>query len=139
MDAGTDQPIPGATWSISSLEIGALSASGVFTPNGQRTGKAKITCKHGESEAETELKVVIHALDNLGGLAPAQIDVLRGPPGLSDPQWRFMYPYDRTVFPRGILAPEIQLTQGNSPGNGLYVHIVAPDYEYEGFFNARRR
>ena len=46
-----------------------------------------------------------------------QIDTLKGPVGQSDPSWQFVYPYDKTVFPRGILAPEIQMTSGSSFGN----------------------
>lgn len=135
LDSGTLEPIPGATWEITSLDTGALSDTGVFTPNGLRTGTATVRCKVGDAEATTSLKVVIHASDNQG-LTPAQIDVLRGPPGNPDPQWKFMYPYDRTVFPRGILAPEIHLTPGGYAGNAFSVHVVATDFEYEGFFNA---
>lgn len=134
LDSGTLEPVPGATWEITNLDTGALSDTGVFTPNGLRTGTATVRCKVGEAAATTTLRVVIHASDNQG-LTPAQIDVLRGPPGNPDPTWQFMYPYDRTVFPRGILAPEIHLTQGGYEGNAFYVHVVATDFEYEGFFS----
>ncbi|HSN98841.1 MAG TPA: dickkopf-related protein [Candidatus Nanopelagicales bacterium] len=134
LDDITQEPVPGATWEISNLDVGTLSDGGVFTPNGLRTGTATVRCKTAEAEAETSLKVIIHAVDNPNGLSQAQIDVLTGPPGQADPQWKFLYPYDRTVFPRGILAPEIHLGPGSSPGTAFYVHIVATDFEYEGFF-----
>ena len=135
MDSGSNLPIPDATWKISTLELGTLSDTGSFSPTGLRTGTAVVSCEKGEAKAETMLKVIIHAMDNPGGISQAQIDVLRGPPGQPDPAWKFLYPYDQTVFPRGILAPEVHLTQGSSAGSGFYLHIVATDYEYEGFFN----
>lgn len=135
LDSSTKQPVD-ATWTLSSPELGTISDTGVFSPNGKRVGEIQVTCeqKNTQSNAQTKLKVIIHATDN-NGLGQQQIDILRGPPGLSDSSFQFIYPYDRTVFPRGILAPEIHLTQGSFPGNGFLVSIVAPDYEYEGFFN----
>src|SRR6185503_3206035 len=72
---------------------------------------------------------------NMGGVSPQDQGTLKGPPGQSDPQWQILYPYDQTVFPKGILAPEVHLTSGGSPGNAYFMHIVVGDYEYEGFFN----
>ena len=134
LNLATQEPVPGATWSLSVPDYGTISASGVFTPNGLRVGDVNVTCQAGTASASTKLKILIHGMDNAGGLTPQQIDTLRGPPGGSDTGWEFMYPYDRTVFPRGILAPEIHLTQGSQPSNAYYVHIVSGDYEYEGFF-----
>jgi len=50
--------------------------------------------------------------------------------GALDPEFRFLYPYDRTVFPRGILPPTLQLT---GDAAAFYVHISLPTFEYEGF------
>jgi hypothetical protein len=133
-DTGTGLPVD-ATFSLSSLELGSITPSGLFTPNGERTGEAIVRCEHMGSKSETTIRVLIHAVDNAGGLNQQQIDVLKGPPGAGDPSWQFLYPYDKTVFPRGILAPEIHLTQGSFPGTGFYVEIAAKDIHYEGFFN----
>lgn len=134
VDPNTGSPVA-ATWKLSNLEVGTIDATGLFTPNGDRPGKVTVTCEFNGDKAATELTVLIHAEDNQGGLTTSQIDILRGPPGLADPQWQFMYPYDGTVFPKGILAPEIHLTTGSAASNAYYVHVVLPDYEYEGFFN----
>ena len=135
VDPSTNLPVPGATWSLDTLDLGSISASGVFTPNGKNAGPAQVSCKAGDSVATTKINVLIHALDNGGTVTPQQQDVLKGPPGQGDAQWQFLYPYDQTVFPKGILAPEIHLTAGSSPGSVFYLHIVAPLYEYEGYFN----
>ncbi|MFO0759080.1 MAG: hypothetical protein U0359_21490 [Byssovorax sp.] len=135
IDTSTNQPAQGATWSVSVPDLGSINAAGVFTPSGLSTGEVDVICKANNSMATTKLKVLIHASDNFGNLTPQQQGVLTGPPGGSDPQWQMLYPYDQTVFPRGILAPEVHLTQGSFPGNAYYMHIVLGDYEYEGYFS----
>lgn len=43
---------------------------------------------------------------------------------------RWLYPYDGTVFPRGILAP--LLMWDGAPADSVYVHIQGPSFEYKG-------
>lgn len=135
IDNLTGAVLPDAAFSLGSADVGSLSPEGLFTPNGQRTGQVVVRCEHGAYQAKTTLRVRIHAVDTDPGLSPAQIEALRGPPGLQDPDFRFLYPYDETVFPRGIPAPEIHLSEGSAPGEAFLVRIVASDFEYEGFFN----
>lgn len=131
----TGKPVEGATFSLSSAEIGALSPDGVFTANGLRTGQVAVRCAKGAASATTLLRVRIHAVDTDSGLTPEQIAALRSEEGAQDPAFRFLYPYSGTVFPRGIPAPEIHLSPGKAPGEAFYVRIVSNDLEYEGFFN----
>jgi hypothetical protein len=133
-DTGTEMPVD-AAFTLSNLEVGTITPTGLFTPNGERTGETIVRCEHNGSKSETTIRVLIHAVDNQGGLNQQTIDVLKGPPGQSDVSWQFVYPYDNTVFPRGILAPEIHLKQGSFPGTGFYVEIAAKEIHYEGFFN----
>jgi hypothetical protein len=136
LDAKTMMPVASPAWSLDQPTIGTIDATGLFTPSGNGAGPVKVTCKANGDTADTKLTVLIHALDNPGNVPPADITILQGPPGQGDASWQFLYPYDQTVFPRGILAPEIHLSSGASQGNEYYVHIVTPSFEYEGFFNA---
>ena len=135
VDTVTNLPVPGAAWTLDLPALGSIDVAGLFTPNGSASGDVEVTCKSGSWQATTTLKVTIHASDNFGGLTPAQITTLQGPPGQPDASWQMLYPYDQTVFPRGILAPEVHLTSGANPGDAYYMHIVLSDYEYEGFFS----
>ena len=45
------------------------------------------------------------------------------------------YPYDATVFPRGLNAPELQW-EGGTDADLVYVHVTSPYYEYESFGTA---
>ncbi len=135
LDSNTQMPAPNAAWSLDSIALGTISQSGLFTPNGKGTGKVKVTCASGGYTASTTITILIHALDDGAGFTQTQKDTLTGPPGLPDAQWKFLYPYNNTVFPRGILAPEIHLAPGLTPSTSYYVHILSNQYEYEGFFN----
>ncbi|MEY4760968.1 MAG: hypothetical protein RLZZ200_824, partial [Pseudomonadota bacterium] len=67
-------------------------------------------------------------MDNPAGLAAADVQALLagGPPG--GLQW--LYPYDETVFPRGMLAPTL-MWNGPAP-DAVYVHIQSQFFEYKG-------
>jgi hypothetical protein len=54
--------------------------------------------------------------------------------GSADPAFSWLYPYDRTVFPRGLLPPELQL--GGVAPDGALVHVSLPSLKYKGFFGA---
>jgi len=124
-----------AEFSLSSSELGTIAPNGVFTPTGRRGGQVAVRCAHNGANSETLLRVHLHAVDIDSGLFPEQLASLRNDQGTADTGFRFLYPYEDTVFPRGIPAPEIHLSSGNEPGEAFFVHIVASNFEYEGFFN----
>ena len=135
VDAKTKEPVA-AVWKLSAPDLGQISPLGLFTPSGKTTGEVDVSCESGKAVAKTKLTVLIHAMDNLGGVSPNDQATLKAPaPGQGDVAWKFLYPYDKTVFPRGILAPEIQLAPGNTPASTYYVHIVTKTFEYEGYFS----
>lgn len=66
---------------------------------------------------------------NPAGLSAADVQTLMagsGGPG----SVRWLYPYDGTVFPRGLFAPS--LMWDGAPAEYVYVHIVASRFEYQG-------
>ena len=46
----------------------------------------------------------------------------------------FLYPYDGTVWPLGLLPPLLQWTQGAAPAEAVYIHLTSDHYEYKGYF-----
>ena len=50
----------------------------------------------------------------------------------ADPPFAWLYPYDKTVFPRGLLPPTLQFDGGAA--SDAYVHITFPRLDYKGFF-----
>ncbi|MEO7889309.1 MAG: hypothetical protein ABIW19_04825, partial [Vicinamibacterales bacterium] len=69
---------------------------------------------------------------NPGGLSPAQVTALKA--GGSAASMRVLYPYDGTVFPRGLTAPMMMWEGGGA--DGVYVHLKATNFEYHGCLRA---
>jgi hypothetical protein len=54
--------------------------------------------------------------------------------GSADSAFHWLYPYDKTVFPRGILAPTLQF--GGAAPDAVWVHISFTEMTYDGYFGA---
>ena len=54
---------------------------------------------------------------------------------MTDSGLAWLYPYDKTVWPRGLLAPLLQWT---APRNydAIYIHLKETSFEYAGYFGA---
>ena len=69
--------------------------------------------------------------DNTGKLSPEQQAVLQKG-GSADAQFRWLYPSDKTVFPRGLTPPILQFDGGSA--DAFYVHVSFTGFDYQGFF-----
>ena len=47
----------------------------------------------------------------------------------------WLYPYDQTVWPRGVLAPLLQWSAPHSY-DAVYIHLSENNFDYQGFFAA---
>jgi hypothetical protein len=56
-----------------------------------------------------------------------------------DSSVQLLYPYDGTVWPRGLLAPLLQWNPGAHHFDSIYVHFEQPNFEYKGFFGANNK
>ena len=70
-------------------------------------------------------------VDNPGGVDPGTQTMLQGT-GTADATFKWIYPYDGTVFPRGILPPTFQF-DGTS-ADAMYIHITSAGLDYQGYF-----
>jgi len=52
--------------------------------------------------------------------------------GTADSAFAWLYPYDQTVFPRGLIPPTMQFA--GVPADAMYVHITSSSLEYKGWF-----
>ncbi len=150
-----------ASFTIDRGEIGAVNLStGLFTGSGNVGGKATITAAWNGKRASTSVTVKIKSTNNgltasdagadggggaggnggVGGEGPggavsaATLAVLQGA-RVSDPGLAFLYPYDRTVWPRGVLAPLVQWKPGAQRDyDAVYIKLTEAAYEYDGYF-----
>ena len=120
-------------WSVDDTRIGSIGADdGAFQANGQVGGLVTVTAMLGNSKFTAQYAVNVDITENPAGLSTADQTALRaGSTGPSDAAFRWLYPYDRTVFPRGLAAPVLQF--GGAAANATYLVIKLPYYSYQQF------
>jgi len=69
--------------------------------------------------------------ENPGGISAALQTSLQRT-GTSDTAFAWLYPYDRTIFPRGLVSPTMQF--GGGASDAEYVHITSTSIDYKGYF-----
>lgn len=145
-----------ASFGIDRGELGTIdAATGKFSPRGTLGGKSTVTASYRGRQATTTVTVRLHAVQNGG----AQLDAGGGSGGQGGvggegaggpvsattravlegatstlPGIGWLYPYDGTVWPRGILAPLLQWNANGHNFDAVYIHITETSYEYRGFF-----
>jgi hypothetical protein len=67
-----------------------------------------------------------------GTLAASMVTALEAAPANSG-SMKWLYPYNNTVFPGGILAPVLQWAQTGTP-TGVYIHLHSTLFDYKGCF-----
>lgn len=120
-------------WTVDDVVVGVVDAAGTFTSKGFVAGDAKVTATAGGVSGSTTVHVHVHIVENPGNVSAGDIALLQAG-GSADAGFKWLYPYDKTVFPRGLRAPELQLA--GSGADATYVKIGFGNYLYEGFFGA---
>jgi WD40-like Beta Propeller Repeat len=118
------------TWYLDDVTVGTIGGDGTFVSPGFVAGKAKVTAKSGMLEASTMITVRVKIVDNGAGISADDMTKL-ATGGSADPGFKWLYPYDRTIFPRGLTAPTLQF-----PGatDAMRIKITVGDFDYEGYF-----
>ena len=145
-------------WTIDRGEIGSIDvSSGLFTGGGNLGGKATLTATLQGQTATTTVTIKLAQNQNgdpanppagpagpggyggVGGAGPApgastgQIGVLQGAP-TADATVKMLYPYDGTVWPRGLLAPLLQWNPGAHNFDAVMVQLHSKNFDYTGTF-----
>ncbi|HEY4102926.1 MAG TPA: hypothetical protein VGM44_03510, partial [Polyangiaceae bacterium] len=151
-----------AVWSIDRGELGTLDVSGGgFVPNGNFGGVGIVSALYGKAVATTKVTIKLTITQNggswdpttttpgvggiggVGGEAPgAAIDdmtqkLLLGTAQMpANPgEFGLLYPYDGTVWPRGVFAPLLQW-QTTHMSSAIYVHLSQANYDFQGFYTS---
>lgn len=120
----------GVTWSVDDTKIGSISGDGTFHANGYVGGVVIISATVGTSTKSAELTVNVDITNNDGNVSEAdQAALVAG--GSADATYKFLYPYDGTVFPRGLASPLLQLA--GKPATSTYTSINLTYFKYQQF------
>ncbi len=124
----------GVDWSATNLQVGNVNPTGLYTPRGVQGGLVKITASHQGIRLNADLTVKLHVEENPSNLDPGVQAALRGATAI-DSSVVWAYPYQGTVFPRGLEGPRLMW---NNAGNAdvYYVHVTSPTFELETFTTA---
>jgi hypothetical protein len=117
------------TWTVDNIAVGSVGSDGVFTANGSVGGDVVVTAQVGNGVATTTITVNVDITEDPGTLNPTDAATLKTG-GTGDAQFKWLYPYDGTVFPRGLAAPILQF--GGAGGTrAAYTKITAPHFSYQ--------
>jgi hypothetical protein len=112
---------------------GGLALSGATGSGGAPNQGGPTTCDSSCQAAGGTCNAGTCTLAENPGMVPAATQTQLEAGGNADPSFGFVYPYDRTVFPRGLLPPTLQF-QGSGSPDAMFVHISFPGLDYQGFF-----
>ena len=127
---GSSVPSP-AQWFVDDSTLGSIDSSGLFTASATSGGTVNVTAQIGQQLGTTALTLRLHVTENPGGLAAGTQSGLQAG-GSADPAFRWLYPYDQTVFPRGLAGPTLQW-DGTAP-DAILVHAQSKLLDYTGFY-----
>lgn len=149
--------VPNATWFLQQGELGTIDAAGVFAPNGNSAGQGKIIATANGGVGEAVVNVTLEGEQNggssdgsndgcgaggcggvggepLGGAVSAEdLAKLKNDPAQPEASFSYLYPYEKTVFPRGILAPLLQWDI-NKDAKAVSVKVTSPGVTFTGFY-----
>ncbi len=126
-------------WSVDDAGRGSVNGTGEFRANGFVAGDVTITATVGTRTASVTLHINVAISSDPNELdTELKDDLVTGGQGGAngngpDADFRFLYPYDKTVFPRGLASPPLQL--GGAEADATYVKISAGKLTYEAFAN----
>jgi len=146
-----------AAFRVENGELGHIDGEGLFTASGTAGGTTVFEARVGARVLQTVLTVDIEWVQNgadpdhpvmtssggyggVGGEGPGGpvSDELRAAldeEGIEDAQLTWLYPYDQTVFPLGLLAPLLMWTPGEAAAaEGIALRLSGSNFEYRGYF-----
>jgi hypothetical protein len=131
---GTTGPVSGAAWMRDNPQVGAIDGSGLFTANGSQGGVVDITATYQGQTATATLVVQLHLQENPGNVPGSVQQSLQNATTL-DTTITWAYPYDVTVFPRGVGEAPLMWMNGGAT-DLYYVTLTSPTFELESYTTA---
>ena len=108
--------------------INCSASAGGGGAGGSKLGDCDVSC---QQAGGTCTNGVCKIVENPGNVSSADQTTLENG-GSVDPSFRWLYPYDKTVFPRGLLPPLLQFD--GTPPDVMLVHVTFLGMDYTGYF-----
>ncbi|MGH7294949.1 MAG: hypothetical protein ACRELB_08450, partial [Polyangiaceae bacterium] len=124
----------GVTWTSDSPAVGSIGSTGVYAATGSLGGVVHVTATYMGQKASATLTVKLLVQSNPGNVPSGAQAGLQGATS-PDASVVWAYPYDGTVWARGLLPPTLQWN-GGAATDDYYVHVVSPTFELQEFTTA---
>ncbi len=132
---GATLPVPSCIWTIDRIDLGSFKAS-TFTASGGAGGIGKVSCAALGLSASTSVTVELKdELDSGSGLDDAGKAALLAATTKDPTIDKLLYPYDGTIFPRGLTPPEL-MWNGGGTSDVYAVTLEVPHMTYTAFVKA---
>jgi hypothetical protein len=146
--AGKSKPVM-AAWSLSDYSIGSITSGGVFNPVGSIGGTVNVIATYGTLSAMAKLTIEVSISTSLAdvtlpdgtvisedstAITTADLAALTsGPSADGGTPSTIIYPYDKTVFPLGLLAPVAEFAAGAIAPVDFKISLDTTDFHWDGF------
>jgi hypothetical protein len=124
----------GISWTAGEPQVGSIASSGLYTASGAVGGVVPIGATYKGQKAAATLTVKLHLRLN-GGNVPGSVQTQLSGATAPDPGIVWAYPYDGTVWPRGLLAPILQWNGGTATDD-YYFHLKSATFELDDYTTA---
>jgi hypothetical protein len=131
-DSGAKQAVQ-AEWSFDRIDLALIDKAGTLSAHGKKAGQGTVSAKSGAHQASAQATIKLSFEDNSANLSQAQKDQFDSPDATSSGS--LLYPYDQTVFARGILAPEL-MWSGGAAGDSYKIKVVDQDVQLTAYTSA---
>ena len=125
----------GAFWVVDVSAVAGVDAMGTVTATGTQGGDVVVKAAYDNQTATASVKVTLKKVLNPAGVSGPDIAVLKGTVDPDAASVKWAYPYNGTVFPKGLLAPEM-MWNGTGAGDKYYVHVTSKYTDFEFFTTA---
>ncbi|MFO0741707.1 MAG: hypothetical protein U0270_37770 [Labilithrix sp.] len=131
LESGPD-PVD-AVWSVDDAGIGKIDSAGLFK-TATFAGKTKVRARVGNLVALAEVTVLLKIEETNGTVTDDQKTKLKAGGSADTAKFKWLYPYDKTVFPRGLLPPKLMF--GGATPTAYFVRLSTKNVDYSGYYQA---
>jgi len=138
------------SWTLDSYAAGSISSAGQFATSGMTGGQVTVTAQYGSSTATALLTIKVDVAEKVitdpqdPGVSPQNQTALEGPaqpdPGASEVPpnaTKILYPYPKTVMPRGLIAPLLQFTPGSIAPEDAKITMSSSMFSWKGYVHVK--
>jgi hypothetical protein len=128
------QPVNPSSWEVDLSAVAGIDGTGLVSATGAVGGSVTVKAKLNGQVATAKVDVTLKRTINLSGVSQGDIDLLKNA-STQDAQITWAYPYDKTVFPKGLLAQKLMWNNGGV-GDIYRVHVAGNFIDFDFFTNA---